>query len=185
MITICKNNHSLQAAATASVARLLRHGCGGGPAHADEADLLGELSARYHAAYDRFRIDPLLPADRVPEIYREWARNSVRGYADLVWVARRGGEPVGFGTWGVRDRLADAAGLNVAEYQLGAVAASERNQGLFRTLTLGALHRLGEMGQTWGSGATNALNTPTQRCFQRLGAWIHAPICTYRKDLHA
>ena len=155
-----------------------------GPARADEEEALGELSANYHAAFDRFRIDPLLPAARVPEIYREWARNSVRGYADLVWVARREGEPVGFGTWARRSRLEDATGICCAEYQLGAVASSERNRGLFRTLTHGALHGLGELGQQWGSGATNALNTPTQRCFQRLGAWVHSPIVTYRKDLH-
>lgn len=148
----------------------------------DEAEL-GELSARNHAAMDRFRVDPCVPQDRVPEVYREWARNSVRGYADLVWVARKDDVIVGFGTWGSRSRLAEHTGVRCAEYQLGAVAESERNRGLFRRITAGALVELARRGETWGSGATNSLNTPTQRCFQSLGAWVHAPILTFRKDL--
>ena len=153
-------------------------------ANAGDEEALGELSAANHATTDRFFIDALLPRDRIPEVYREWARNSVRGHADLVWVARRDGRPVGFGTWGIRERLMEHTGIRCAEYQLGAVDAGERNRGLFRRITAGALARLAERGEKWGSGATNALNTATQRCFQSLGAWIHASIFTFRKDLH-
>ena len=92
---------------------------------------------------DRFRMDPCIPQDRVQEIYREWARNSVRGYADLVWVARREEDNVivGFGTWGSRAGLAEHTGVRCAEYQLGAVAEGERTAltGPFRT---GALHTI-------------------------------------------
>ncbi len=152
-------------------------------ARADEESILGELSSRNHCADDRFSIDPLLPRERIKDLYGEWARNSVRGYADLVWVARKDERPVGFGTWGLRRRLAQHTGVHCAEYQLGAVERSESHRGVFRRVTAAALARLRELGEEWASGATNALNFPAQRCFQSLEARCYQVILTYRKDL--
>ncbi|MCI0650732.1 MAG: hypothetical protein L0Z55_02490 [Planctomycetes bacterium] len=154
-----------------------------GEARAAEAEPVAALSRTYYAETDRFHVDPLVPRDRVGAVYEEWARNSFRGYADLIWVARKEGRPVGFGTWGLRGLLAEVTGIRCAQYQLGAVEASERGRGLFRRITAGALARLAERGQRWGTGATNAMNYATQRCFQGLGAANHEPILTFRKDL--
>jgi GNAT superfamily N-acetyltransferase len=154
-----------------------------GPARPEEEDQIASLSAENFARFDRFNVDPRVPREKVPDVYREWARNSMHGYADLVWVARHEDRVAGFGTWGRRAVLAEKTGVRCACYQLGAVAPEHRQRGLFKRITAGALARLHEWGETWGSGATNSLNTPTQRCFQTLGAWIYSPVLTFRKDL--
>lgn len=154
-----------------------------GVARTDEEEAIGELSAGNFALFDRFQVDRLVPRASVPEVYREWARNSVRGFADLVWVARRGGRVCGFGTWSARRSLAERTGVACAWYGLGAVAESERGRGLFRRITGGALAHLHGTGIRWGVGATNALNIATQRTFAALGGWNQGPILTFRKDL--
>ena len=154
-----------------------------GEAREDEVEAIGEVSAHNYALTDRFTVDPLVPPERVPEVYRQWAMNSVRGFADLVWVARRDGVPVGFGTWSIQRGLAEATGVTVAWNGLASVASSERNRGLFRRIKSGALAELHRRGVPWVCSPTNVLNIPTQRCFASVGAYNYAPILTYRLDL--
>ncbi len=154
-----------------------------GPARPEEEEEIGELSAQNFAETDRFQVDRLIPREVVPAIYREWARNSLRGFADLVWVGRRAGSVRGFGTFSVRRALAERTGVRTAWYGLGAVAESERGRGLFRRITGGALARLDALGVHWVTGATNALNLPAQRSFASLGGWNQGALLTWRKDL--
>jgi GNAT superfamily N-acetyltransferase len=153
------------------------------PARPGDESALATLSAENHAPFDRFRIDPLVPQERVPALYAEWARNSLRGYADVVWAARRAGRPVGFATFGLRAGLTAATGVHCVEYQLGAVDAAERGRGVFGALTAAVLRHLAGRGEPLVSAATNVLNVPAQRVFQALGGWVHAPVLTHRLDL--
>jgi GNAT superfamily N-acetyltransferase len=153
------------------------------PARPGDEAALAALSAENHAPFDRFRVDPLVPQERVPALYAEWARNSLRGYSDVAWVARRAGRPVGFATFGLRAGLTAATGVHCIEYQLAAVDASERGRGVFGALTAAALRHLAGRGEPLVSAATNVLNVPAQRVFQALGGWVHAPVLTHRLDL--
>lgn len=148
----------------------------------DEA-ALAAISAENNAPYDRFRVDPLVPQERVANLYAEWARNSLRGHEDIVWVARRAGRPVGFAIFALRQELAVVTGVRCADYRLAAVDRAERGRGVFGALTAAALRHLAGRGEPFVSGATNVLNVPAQRAFQALGGWVQAPVLTHRMDL--
>ena len=154
-----------------------------GAARREEADIIGELSSRSYAPFDRYQIDPLLPDDRAPEIYREWARNSVRGYANLVWVARREEEPIGFATFHRTEALEAATGVVWWDFRLLGVSTAARGQRLSWPLVDGAFRHIVTLGGQRATSATNAVNAPAQRLFRRFGAWIHTPIHTFRRDL--
>jgi len=153
------------------------------PARPGDEAVVAAISAENHAPFDRFRADGLIPQERVPGLYAEWARNSLRGYADVVWAARRNGRPVGFATFKLRPELAAVTGVRCAEYQLAAVDKAERGRGVFGALTAAALRHLAGRGEPLVSAATNVLNVPAQRAFQALGGWVQAPVLTHRMDL--
>lgn len=154
-----------------------------GVARPDEEEAVATLTSNNYALMDRFNIDPLVPRDRVPRLYREWGRNAFHGYSDVVWVARHEGRVVGISFWSFRKRVFEFTGVDCALNQLGAVDASQWNKGLFRRITGTVLGHLREQGARWGTISTNVLNHSLQRSVQALGCTIHEAVVTYRKDL--
>ncbi|MBM3290488.1 MAG: GNAT family N-acetyltransferase [Candidatus Hydrogenedentes bacterium] len=154
-----------------------------GPARSDEEEQVARLTQDNYALMDRFNIDPLVPRDRVRSVYYEWGRNAFHGYSDLVWVARHEGNVVGISFWSDRAHLETLTSVKCALNQLGAVDRRHAGRGIFRRIQSTVLAHYRQRGVRWATMATNALNHPTQRSFQSIGAVIFDSTFTFRKDL--
>jgi len=99
---------------------------------AREEDVSSLCSIARHAfPLTRFYADPLLPDERCDDLYAEWTRSMCSGGADIVLVAERDKQPVGYVTVNV-DEVASEIGLI-------AVADDYRGQGIGYELVRGAL----------------------------------------------
>jgi dTDP-4-amino-4,6-dideoxy-D-galactose acyltransferase len=127
----------------------------GSPMRAGSADDIPRLRAIAAAAHHdtRFYVDGHFDAQRCDELYATWIEKSVRGYADLVIVADRGGVLAGY----VTAHLPETEGA-AARIGLIAVAAESRNQGVGRDLLRAAFHAAATRGVTRMSVATAGTN---------------------------
>lgn len=130
------------------------------PADAQE---VGVLAAAAVDRYSRFAMDPRLPRDAAPRVFAAWAGNSVRGYADLVHVARLEGRIVGYCTWRVVRAAAEHLGLNYARLDLCAVHPDARGGHVLTALARAGLVHWQAQGFRYASVATHALNAGMQR----------------------
>lgn len=120
----------------------------------------------------RFYADPSLDDARCDELYEEWIRRSFAGWADIVLVAEREQQPVGYVT----------VHLDGEHSSIGLIAVAEeaRNKGVGAELVGSAI--------SWAHGksakrmkvVTQGRNIPAQRLFQRGGfqttqtqLWFH------------
>ena len=82
-------------------------------------------------SYDRFHVDPRVDNSAADRLKAQWARNSLRGRADAVFVARDGDKAVGF-------NACMLAG-DTAVIDLICVAGLYRGRGIARALTHASL----------------------------------------------
>jgi ribosomal protein S18 acetylase RimI-like enzyme len=88
----------------------LRHASGRIPdrvriAQQTDADAVATIAAEaFH--YDRFHADPMVPDDAADRLKGRWARNSVNGRADTVFVSEEAGRITGFNACLMRDDTA-------------------------------------------------------------------------------
>jgi len=133
-----------------------------GPARAEDLPQLEPIAAQV-ARLSRYACDPRVTAAETARLYRVWIGNALRGYADVVLVARErsGGDALGFLCCKMHGELCDL--------QLAGVAEEQRQRKIGRALF--------EAGIVWGQeqGAkrlqivTQGRNVAAQRLFQQLG----------------
>ena len=132
------------------------------PARADDLPQLEPIAAQV-ARLSRYACDPRFTVAETERLYRVWIGNALRGYADVVLVAREGagGQALGFLCCKMHGELCDL--------QLAGVAEEQRQRRIGRALF--------EAGIVWGQehGAkrlqivTQGRNVAAQRLFQQLG----------------
>jgi hypothetical protein len=111
-----------------------------------------------------------LPPENALEVFRQWAMNSLRGYADRVAVARLNGAIVGYCTWRIHKTAHIHTGLRLANLDLTAVLPEARFQYVLTSLVEDGLAWLGAQGVAYGEVYTHALNAGMQRACAFLGA---------------
>lgn len=145
-----------------SSARLIR---------SDEVPALCEI-ARSAYPLTRFYADPRLSDDRCGDMYAEWTRSLCDGAADVVLVANRKGEPIGYVTVNV-DGLASEIGLIAVQDGL-------RGHGIGADLVRGAIDVAKVRGAEQMTVVTQGLNVGAIRTFEGCGFrtsrtqfWLH------------
>lgn len=114
--------------------------------------------ARYAHRITRFYADPTLDDDRCDDLYENWMRQSLNGWADAVFVA---GETEGYVTVHL-DGSSSSIGLI-------AVADEARRKGLGEKLVRGAVAYAATRGATEMTVVTQGRNIAAQRLFQACG----------------
>jgi dTDP-4-amino-4,6-dideoxy-D-galactose acyltransferase len=110
----------------------------------------------------RFYFDGTFPRERCDALYETWIEKSCAGFADVVLVAERQGDVVGYIT---------SKALEPALGQIGLLAVDERaaGLGLGGALVSEALKWSRDRGHTAVRVVTQGRNLRAQRCYQRAG----------------
>lgn len=115
---------------------------------------------------NRFRNDSSFEREKCDEFYLEWARNSMKGFADLIIVAEHNNDIVGFATAKYKKPFNN--GLIVAEGQLAGVLESCRGQGLNTRMLKERLNITSKYADFYEVG-TQIYNYGSQRTFYKCG----------------
>jgi GNAT superfamily N-acetyltransferase len=103
-------------------------------ATSDDADSLATITDA-SITMSRFHCDPWVGLERARALYREWARNSVRGLNDYTVVAEIDGGPVGFLTVRNVPGAKEAFGFGYGRIELVAVLEGHRGRGIVHAMT--------------------------------------------------
>lgn len=141
-------------------------------ARPEDAKAVGEMAAQAVPTLSRFVLDTNLPPGKAPEVFRQWAENSVLGYADHVDLARVGGHLAGYCTWRRHEASATHLGIRVANLDLTAVHPEYRRRHLLSLMVHKGLLRLQLQGFQFAEVLTHALNAPMIRACTLLGARV-------------
>lgn len=145
-----------------------------------DADLVAALAARAIDPYSRFASDPQLKPGKAGDIFGAWAANSVKGYADRVFLAELDDELVGYCTWKIHAQGRRHFDLHHANLDLTAVAPEARGRHILSALMHAGLAWLQGEGFNSAEVVTHILNGPMQRAAHRYGATTRAA----RHNLH-
>ncbi len=109
----------------------------------------------------RFYYDRHFSQGECDALYETWIERSCAGYASIVLVAERDGQPAGYITCDLHDTYGQIGLLGVG--------AAWRGQRIGSTLISGALHWFGEQGIERVRVVTQGRNIQAQRVYQRSG----------------
>jgi GNAT superfamily N-acetyltransferase len=130
---------------------------------------LTEMAARSLPPQSRFAVDDQLPADKSAEVFRQWAGNSLNGYADRVQIARLYGRIAGYCTWRIHQDATPFLGMRIANLDLTAVAPEARRKGVLSAMVHDGLRWLQDRGVDYGEVVTHVLSTGMQKGCSALG----------------
>lgn len=136
----------------------------------EDLPLLEDLAERAIPPFSRFAVDPKFPAQAGGSLFRAWAANSVKGYADAVDLAFVNGRLAGYCTWRKQALSTTEGTKDWAALDLTGVAPEFRGRGVFRSLAHCGLLRMAEQGIPFAQVITDVLNTGMQRACGLLGA---------------
>jgi ribosomal protein S18 acetylase RimI-like enzyme len=139
----------------------------------DDAEACAAI-AREAFSFDRFHADSRIADAAADRLKAQWARNSVQGRADTVFVSREGGKVTGFNAC---LRSGDHAVIDLI-----GVSASHRGQGLGRALTIASIaHYTGKVS-TMRVG-TQANNAPSLALYATSGFRVVSSAVTLHAHL--
>jgi len=116
----------------------------------------------FHNYPGHYHADPRLDVASCDAVYVDWAMRSCSGeLADLVLLARIGGEPAGFMTFRRRDHEGQAV--------IGGVVRTYNGRGVYRSLLVSGISWLKQEGAKLAILSTQITNTAVQRVWCRLG----------------
>ena len=141
-------------------------------AEEDDLDAAMEMfESSFADHFGRFNSDTVLKDSNV-NFYKEWARSSFLGYADLIIAAKIDGNIAGLSIWKNASEMEIKHNLPLAHYSIGAVAANHFGKGIFQRVTLAGMKVMQERGFQFIEGPTHINNYPVQRGYQKLN-WIN------------
>ena len=114
--------------------------------------------------FSRFHLDPTIGPDRANEVKRQWARNSCRGRASVVYVARQQRDVTGF----LAVLEGKAGGHTDAIIDLIGVAAGHQGQGTGRALSRVFVAQWHSRADRLRVG-TQISNIPAMRLYESIG----------------
>ena len=143
----------------------------------DEAAVV-DLAGRCFS-YSRFHADRRIGTERADTVKREWVRNSCKGRAAMVYVARRAGEVAGF--LAVMKREGQSG--SEAAIDLIGVDPEHQGQGVGRSLSLRFIREWRGRADRLLVG-TQAANIPALRLYELLGFRISETSYVLHAHLH-
>lgn len=148
----------------------------------EDESSLGDLAERaFSGHFGRFHADERIGRDAATRVYREWISSSMRGWADVVFVAvdSSDGQVAGFSVWNRPSEAEKEQQINLGHYSLGAVCPQFSGRGIFKRLTLAGMNFLNDCDVI--EGPTHIRNVAVQKGYTSLG-WR---LVDKRHTLHA
>jgi len=114
----------------------------GKPADLPEILEIAERAFKNH--FGRYNADSRMPQGAAKDIYCEWARSSLSGWADWVVIAEVRGRIVGYAVWKKASALEAKHGLDIIYYNLVAIHPHFAGRGVFGALSYDSMKMLQE-----------------------------------------
>ena len=149
---------------------------------ADAEALAKTARASFAEHFGRFHADPRIGRTTATQIYEEWIRSCVNGWADWVFVATHEENIAGYSAWKKISALDGKHGLRLAHYNIGCVHPAFFGRGIFTALTRAGMNELCPSAD-WIDGPTHVENLAVQRGYLRLGWQIAGARHSFHKWL--
>jgi GNAT superfamily N-acetyltransferase len=149
----------------------------GKPADLPEILEIAERAFKNH--FGRYNADSRMPPGAARDVYREWARSSLGGWADWVILAEVRGKIVGYAVWKKESALEAKHGFDIIYYNLVAIHPHFAGRGVFAALSYDSMQLLRDY--------TSHLVAPTHvthSAVHRLGFEFGWQICGARHSFH-
>lgn len=137
------------------------------PAEPGDLEWMMALAREAHQISHFFN-DPLLPLERVREVFPAWVQRCFKGLADSVMVLTVGGAPAGLVTLLLPKKLSEALGVRFGVLDFIAIAPSFQGRGLGTGFARQAFAWLAERAEVL-EVRTMANNLSAQNLYTRLG----------------
>ena len=147
------------------------------PAVASDLPLLENITEEI-SQFSRYTFDHNFKSGENKRLYRLWIRNSYNGFADVVYVARWGGNcesAVGL--------VACVMEKDIGHIQLAGVHHTHHQKGVGTGLVQTALDWAKSCGAQKMQVVTQARNVPAQRLYQQMGFFTRSMTLYYHKWL--
>lgn len=145
----------------------------------DESTLITIAQKAFGEHFGRFHADEKILPSQATQIYKEWIKSSIMGYADYVLVAEVRDQIAGFSVWKKPSSLEQNAGIQMGHYSICGIHPDYQGKGLFGILTWEGMNLLNNQA-LWIEGPTHINNYPVQRGYTKL-SWR---ICDARHSFH-
>jgi len=152
-------------------------------ARPDDEDALIEISQKsFSGHFGRFHSDEMISRRQATQIYVEWMRSSVHGYADWILVAEIEDKVAGYSVWKKPSRLEQGLKNPVGHYSIAAIHPDYQGRGLFGALTLEGTKLFNGLAACV-EGPTHVNNYPVQRGYEKLSWRIYDARHSFHKWL--
>jgi hypothetical protein len=148
----------------------------------DEAQLVDVAEACFSTHFGRFHTDEKISKDQATQVYVEWIRSCLHGYADWIVVAEANRNLLGYSAWKRPSALEWNLHMQIGHYSIGAVHPAYPRRGLFTALTYEGM-RLFDGAVVCIEGPTHINNYGVQRGYARLGWQIRDAHHSFHKWL--
>lgn len=150
------------------------------PEDEQELVMLAKDSFRNH--FGRYHSDPNISRVQAVNVYTEWMRSSLHGYADYFVLAEIGGRIAGLSIWKKTTDEEKGIPIRIGHYNIGAIHPDFFGRKLFTLLTCEGMKIF--QGQTdIIEGPTHINNYPVQRGYTRLNWQIYDARHSFHKWL--
>ena len=137
-------------------------------AEAGDLDSLVEVAkACFKGHFGRYHTDERIPKDRADQIYVEWIKSSLAGYADWIIVVEYEDRIAGYSVWKKPSLQESEMSVRVGHYSIGAVHPDYSGRKLFTAITSAGLKLFDGVADVI-KGPTHINNYPVQRGYARL-----------------
>jgi GNAT superfamily N-acetyltransferase len=148
----------------------------------DEKELEDLAKGAFKSHFGRFHADQHFTFDQATEVYVEWMRSSLRGYADYFILAEIEGRIAGLSIWKKTSQAEEQLPVKISHYSIGAVHPDFFGKGLFTRLTYEGMKLFN--GKTdLIEGPTHINNYAVQRGYTRLNWQIYDARHSFHKWL--
>jgi len=148
----------------------------------DEQELVMLAKDSFRNHFGRYHSDPIFSREQAIQVYIEWMRSSLSGYADYFVLAEIGGRIAGLSIWKKTTDEEKEIPLRISHYNLGAIHPDFFSRRLFTLLTYEGMKIF--QGQTdIIEGPTHINNYPVQRGYSRLNWQIYGARHSFHKWL--
>ena len=137
-------------------------------AKSGDLDGLVEVAkACFQGHFGRYHSDQRIPKDRADQIYVEWIKSSLAGYADWIVVVEHENRIVGYSVWKKPSLQESEMSVRVGHYSIGAVHPDYSGRKFFTAITLEGLKLFDGVADVI-KGPTHINNYPVQRGYAKL-----------------
>lgn len=153
------------------------------PATSDDSEALMKVArVAFSRHFGRFHADPRIASDKATQIYEEWIRSCINGWADLTLVAVHEHRIVGYLAWKDPSAMDLRHGIRVAHHSIAGIDPAFAGRGVFTALIQEGVRLLRDRAD-YIEGATHIDHHAVQRAYLRLGWQIASAQHSFHKWL--